>query len=109
MSKAKHQMPTPVGRASAAHGEAGCDLASDEACDPLAEHPDTGLAMLKACTGGLLEATLTRENLQAAWKRVKANKGAAGADGDASTLMTASSRTARCGPARRVVWQGRSR
>ena len=31
--------------------------------------------------GGLLDAALTRENLQAAWKRVKANKGAAGVDG----------------------------
>ena len=34
-----------------------------------------------AGTGGLLEAALTRQNLQAAFKRVKANKGAAGADG----------------------------
>jgi RNA-directed DNA polymerase len=31
-------------------------------------------------TGGLLEAALTRHNLLLAWKRVKANKGAAGVD-----------------------------
>jgi RNA-directed DNA polymerase len=64
-----------------AHGEAGCDPISDETCDPLSEHPDTGSAKSKAGTGGLLEKALTRENLQAAWKRVKANKGAAGVDG----------------------------
>jgi RNA-directed DNA polymerase len=81
MSKAMRQMPEQSGRAGDAHGEAGREAASDEACDPLHEHPDTGSARQKAGAGTLLEAALTRENLQAAWKRVKANKGAAGVDG----------------------------
>jgi RNA-directed DNA polymerase len=86
MSKAMRQMPAkPVqgkpGRVGVAQGEAVRDLISDEASGPPREYPDTGLAMLKAGTGGLLEAALTRQNLQLAWKRVKANKGAAGVDG----------------------------
>ena len=68
-------------RAGRRHGEAGPDTASDETRGTLHEHPETGSAKQSAGTGGLLEAALTRQNLQTAWKRVKANKGAAGMDG----------------------------
>ena len=81
MLKVMRQMSEQSGRVGVAHGEAVRDLVSDETCDPPREHPGTGSAKSKGGTGGLLEAALTRENLQAAWKRVKANKGAAGVDG----------------------------
>ena len=81
MSKVMRQMPQQCGRVGVARGEAVRDPISDEACDPPHEHPDTGSAKSMAGTGGLLESALTRQNLQAAWKRVKANKGAAGVDG----------------------------
>jgi RNA-directed DNA polymerase len=80
MSKAMRQMPEPSGRAGVARGEAARDLASDEASGPPREHQGTGSAKPKAGAGPLLEAALTRENLNRAWKRVKANKGAAGVD-----------------------------
>lgn len=75
------QMPEQPGREGVVRGEAGLDPTSDEACGPPREHPYTGSARPKAGAGTLLEAALTRENLQAAWKRVRANKGAAGVDG----------------------------
>jgi RNA-directed DNA polymerase len=81
MSKAMRQMPERSGRVCVAQGEAVRDHISDEACGPLPEHTDTGSAKSMAGTGGLLAAALTRENLQAAFRRVKANKGAAGVDG----------------------------
>ncbi len=73
MLHAQRQMPGISGRAGVAHGEAVSDLASDEAGSPRHVTGDTGST--------LLEAMLTRGNLQRAWKRVKANKGAAGVDG----------------------------
>lgn len=79
--KVMRQMPEQSGRAGRRHGEAGPDTASDETRGTLHEHPATGSAKSKAGTGGLLEKALTRQNLQTAWKRVKANKGAAGVDG----------------------------
>lgn len=81
MSKAMRQMSASAERVGQACGEAAREPASDEACGPPREHQGTGSAKTKAGPGGLLEAALTRENLQAALKRVKANKGAAGVDG----------------------------
>jgi RNA-directed DNA polymerase len=76
MSETLRQMPAQAGRAGAAHGEAARELASDEAEGPRHDPNDTGTPR-----AALLHAALTRENLQRAFKRVRANKGAAGVDG----------------------------
>jgi RNA-directed DNA polymerase len=73
MREAMRQMPAAAGRVPNVGGEAARARTSDEASRPRAETESTGSA--------LLLAALTRENLQHAWKRVKGNKGAAGADG----------------------------
>jgi RNA-directed DNA polymerase len=73
MSKAMRQKFAKAKRTSVVSGEAAGDLARDEACGPQWEIDGTGST--------LLEAMLTRANLQQAWKRVKANKGASGVDG----------------------------
>ncbi|MDP2794651.1 MAG: group II intron reverse transcriptase/maturase [Sulfurisoma sp.] len=73
MLNATRQMSAVAERAGVAHGEAGRDPVSDEANNPRRDTEDTGSA--------LLMAMLTRENLQRAFKRVRANKGAAGVDG----------------------------
>ena len=62
-----------VGRAQAMSGEAMIRSVSDEALRSRGETDSTGQ--------GLLYRALARGNLQRAWKRVKANKGAAGVDG----------------------------
>jgi RNA-directed DNA polymerase len=73
MLQALRQMPATAGRAGVERGEAAREPASDEACGPRHATENTGSALLKAA--------LTRENLQQALKRVRANKGAAGVDG----------------------------
>jgi RNA-directed DNA polymerase len=74
MRQAMRQTPVQTGRVGVAGGESARRTpASDEACGPRDESGDTGSA--------LLEAALTRKNLKQAFKRVRANKGAAGVDG----------------------------
>jgi RNA-directed DNA polymerase len=60
-------------RSGEKRGAAALDPGSDEAPRPRYETGSTG--------PGLLIAVLARENMQQAWKRVRANKGAAGIDG----------------------------
>ena len=91
--KVMRQMPGKPGLAGRKPGEAGPEPAGDETGGTSHEHPDTGSAKTMAGTGGLLDAALTRQNLQTAWRRVKANNGAAGVDGldieaTAQTLRT---------------------
>ena len=73
MQKAKRQMPAKAGREATGQGEATPEASSDEAFCPRHATGSTGSA--------LLQAALTTENLRRAFKRVRANKGAAGVDG----------------------------
>jgi len=71
--RAQRQMSPEVERIGKEQGETLSEPVSDEARRPGHEVEDTG--------PGLLSAVLARENMQQAWKRVRANKGAAGIDG----------------------------
>lgn len=66
-------MSVSAERSGGRQGEALLNPGSDEAPRPHSEPESTG--------PGLLSAVLARENMQQAWKRVRANKGAAGIDG----------------------------
>ena len=73
MRRALRQMSAKAERSGSGQGEALSEPGSDEVLRPRHEPEDTG--------AGLLESALARENMQQAWKRVRANKGAAGIDG----------------------------
>src|ERR1035437_10224967 len=73
MRRAMRQMSAEAERPVDGQGEALSEASSDEALRPRREAEDTG--------PGLLSVVLARENMQQAWKRVRANKGAAGIDG----------------------------
>lgn len=73
MANARHQMPAEAGRVAVRRGEASSKAISDEALTPRHALEDAGQ--------DLLTQVLARENMLRAWKRVKANKGAAGVDG----------------------------
>lgn len=66
-------MPVRTGRPAKRRGEASSKAGSGEAKDPLHTQEDTGSTLIKAM--------LTRENLQQAFRKVRANRGAAGVDG----------------------------
>lgn len=73
MGKAMHQMSAQAGRITVGDGETVSGVLSDEARPTRHDTVSAGQ--------GLLTQVLARENMQRAWKRVKANKGAAGMDG----------------------------
>ena len=65
-------MPAKAGRVATGRGEASSQETSDETSAPCRGLGDAGR--------DLLSQVLAKENMERAWKRVKANKGAAGVD-----------------------------
>ena len=89
LGNAWHQMPGKsqggLGRTLAGRGEAASESVSDEAGPARHAQTDWG-------ADDLLGQALARENM--------------GSPGSPKILLTSTSRTARCGPACRVVWEG---
>ncbi len=82
ISEAMRQKPVHTGQPAECRGEASSKAGCGEAGDPQHKQEDAGSALIKAM--------LTRENLQQAFRRVRANRGAAGVDGldvDQTTLQ----------------------
>jgi retron-type reverse transcriptase len=73
MRRILRQMSAPAERSGKGQGEALSETGSYKARRPRPEAEDT--------VPGLLTAVLAREKMQQPWKRVRANKGAAGIDG----------------------------
>lgn len=71
---ASHQKPGQPGRDAVGKGEARSDVARDETRPACQQREGLG-------RDDLLTQVLSRENMAASWKRVKANKGSAGVDG----------------------------
>ena len=69
-----HQKPGQPGRDTIGAGESRVKVARDEARPACQQQEGLGRDVL-------LRQVLSRENMAAAWKRVKANKGSAGVDG----------------------------
>ena len=76
MNRVLHQMPASAGRVAVEvrRGEASIRMANDESQRSRREFGDTRRDLL-------LQSLAREKTLQRAWKRVKANKGAAGVDG----------------------------
>ena len=74
LDRTLRQKPGKPGRIVGSEGEARAVSSRDEALS--ASHDPEGLGR-----ADLLQQVLSRENMVEAWKRVKANKGSAGADG----------------------------
>jgi group II intron reverse transcriptase/maturase len=71
---ARHQKPAQAGRTEGGRGEAATGADRDEASPARHERTHWGCR-------DLLAQVLAKHNMALAWKRVKANKGSAGADG----------------------------